>query len=278
VAAGLKLGALGGPQTFSAQFAGVMRERFPEFAEIVYYPKTELGIAAALSGTIDATCVPEEMSTTGFHAGTQGRLLVPDAPAYVVAEIRHPYHCALLGKPGTNRARIRRILGHTGSSAQSRAWIEANLPDARIEVVDTHSLVAARAVLDGDGSIASIGTLALARDFGLAELASDIDGGCIGTYWAISCAPRFSDNPDRLVLTARLGEAGQTTGQFTRLIGALADTGFALQTVYTRPTERAVGEYDYVLRLCGGASLEAVRRVLGPFDSVRLAGAWRESR
>ena len=36
-AGGLKLGALGGPQTFSAQFAEVMRQRFPAFAELVLW-------------------------------------------------------------------------------------------------------------------------------------------------------------------------------------------------------------------------------------------------
>jgi hypothetical protein len=48
----------------------------------------------------------------------------------------------------------------------------------RIEIVSTHSQVAARTVLDGGGSSPE-----LAAKFGLSWLADDIDGGSMVNYW-----------------------------------------------------------------------------------------------
>lgn len=271
---GLKLGALGGPQTFSAQFAKVMLERYPEFAEIVYYPTSDEAMDAALRGAVDATCAPEQMSTTGFHPGMQARMAAPDCPLHVAAEISYPYHCALLGKPGARLGQVRRVLGHTGSIAQSRPWIAAHLTDVEIEIVDTHSLVAARSVVDGDGSVASVGTLELARTIGLAALATDIDGGCIGNYWAVSRAQLFSELPTRVVVAGRFGDGGPRAQQLTRLIGAVAAQGYVLQTVSSRATGQALYEYDCVLRFTGAGSLAAVRAALAPSSSTRLVGAW----
>ena len=52
---GLKLGALGGPNTFGGQAAERLRELYPEFTEIVFFPTSEQsmdwgGVAA------DAAC------------------------------------------------------------------------------------------------------------------------------------------------------------------------------------------------------------------------------
>ncbi len=66
---------------------------------------------------------------------------------------------------------MQRVLGHSGSVAHSRAWLERNLPGAAIEIVETSSIGAAGTVPDGDGSVASVGSPHLAKEFGLSELA-----------------------------------------------------------------------------------------------------------
>jgi len=267
---GWKLGALGGAQTFGAQAAKRMLEKHPEFTEIVYYPTTNETLAAALRGEVSALCGPEQMMNTGFHAGMQARVAAPGSRLHVIAETTHAYHCSLLGKPGAGMAQVRRVLGHTGSVTQSRPWLEANLPDAEIEIVDTNSLGAARSVLEGNGSIASVGTPELARECGLAELARDIDGGSVGSYWAISREAHFSETPTRVVVAGRFGG----DGQLSKLIGALAGAGFLLQTVSSKASGKALYEYDYLLRLRGAGKLGAVRAAVAPFRSARLAGAF----
>jgi prephenate dehydratase len=267
---GLKLGALGGPHTFNGQAAEAMVACYPEFAAIIHYPTSDEAMAAALRGEVDATCAPEQTSLTGFHPGTLGRMVTRGSCLYVVAEVARSYHCSLLGKPGATLAQIHHVLGHSGSIAHSRAWIEAHLPNARIEVVTSHSLAAAEAVLDGDGSIASVGSRQLAAQSGLVEIAANIDRGSMVNYWGVSRRPLFSETPSRLAITGRFGG----NMDMSELIGALLQAGYALQTVYPRATGQRLDEYDCMLRFKGSGRLKAVRAALAPFPEVRLAGAW----
>ncbi len=267
---GLRLSALGGPHTFGGQAAARIRELYPEFAEVVYYPTSETAQAAVDRGELDATCGPEQMALTGFHVGMQSRVAPPGAERYIAAEASHAYHCSLLVKPGTRLDQIRRVLGHTGSVTQSRHWIERHLGAAEIVIVDTSSAGAARAVLEGDGTLAAVGTPEAARELGLEELAKEIDGGSVGNYWAISRRPLFSETPTRLVVVGRFG----ADGRLSDLIGALAGTGFRLHTVASLPSGRALFEYDYVLRLGGSGALHDVQEALSGFRSARLAGAF----
>ena len=164
----------------------------------------------------------------------------------------------------------RHVLGHDGSIAHSRTWFEANLPNAKIEVVTSHSQVAAETVRKGDGSIASVGSPELAAKFGLVELAKDIDGGSMVNYWAVSLAQHFSDTPTRLVVTGRFGD----NAELSELICALREAGYALRTVYPKASGRALDEYDCMLRFQGTGRLDVVRGVLALFGSARLVGAW----
>lgn len=267
---GLKLGSLGGAQTFGDQAARLFLQHYPEFTEIVYFPNAEDAFDALLDGKVAAMCAPEQMSNTGFHPRQQAYIAEPGSPFHVVAEITHEYHCSLLGKPGTTLAQLRRVIGHTGSVTQSRRWLEKNLPGVEIEIVHTNSRVAAKTVLDGDGSTASVGTPAMAGEWGLVELAKEIDGGSVGNYWAISRDPRFDDQPTRVVVAGRFADDGQLSG----LICAMANAGYTLQTICAQASGKALYEYDDVLRFRGAGTLAAVRAALGGFKAARLAGAF----
>lgn len=267
---GLRLGALGGSHTFNGQAAEAMRTRYPEFSTIVHYPTSDEAIAAALRGDVDATCAPEQSSMEGFHAGMLARMAVPGSAFHVIAELARAYRCSLLGKSGTALAQVKKVLGHTGSIAHSRSWLQRNLPNAEIEIVTSHSLAAARLVLRGDGSIASVGSLELVAKFGLVELARDIDGGSMVNYWAVSPQPYFSDTPDRLVVTGCFGD----DDAMSKLVAGLLQAGYALRTVYSRATGRTLDEYDCVLRFKGSGRLDVVRATVAKFGSVRLAGAF----
>jgi len=267
---GLKLGSLGGAHTFGDQASKNMLRERPEFGEIVYYQTVEELYDAVLRGEVFAACPPEQGSRAGYLPNQQALIGAPDSRFYVIAETTHAYHCSLLGKPGARITDIRHVIGHTGSVTQSRPWIEANLPDATIEIIHTNSRVAARTVLEGDGSVASVGTPEMGRDFGLTEFARDIDGGSVGNYWAVTREKIFDDAPTRLVVAGRFGD----DGRLSALIVALAGAGYTLATVCTMPTGEALFEYDYVLRLRGAGTLQAVQAALAPYPSARLAGAF----
>jgi hypothetical protein len=137
-------------------------------------------------------------------------------------------------------------------------------------VVDTNSEVAAKAVLESDGSHASVGDVSLASGHGLVELASGIDGGSSVNYWAVSLQPVFSKTPNRLLVTGRFGN----DTQLSSLIQALVPAGFHIRTACPQPSGHAIYEYDYMLRFAGQGALEKVQAILEGFAAVRLAGAW----
>jgi prephenate dehydratase len=267
---GLSLGALGGPHTFNGKAATSLCEAYPLFGEIHYFPTSDDVLDAALRGKADAACAPEQMSLNGFHSGMLAKMVAPDSKLNIIAEVSRFYDCSLLAKPGADLRQLRMVFGHNGSIAHSRAWLESTLPWAKIEIVDTHSDVAARAVLDSDGSIASVGSPDLAHQHGLVQLASRIDGGAAVNYWAVSLLTVFDERPDRLLIVGRFGD----DTRLSRLIEGLMSAGFAIRTACPKPSGRALYEYDYMLRFAGNGSLSAVRDVLAKFSDLRLAGAW----
>ena len=112
--ANLKLVALGGPNTFGGDAARSLREQYPEFVSTIYFP-TEKEAADFAKNGADAFCAPQQMARTGAHPGIQGYVARPNSKLYIIAEVSHTYHCALLVKPGSKLAQIKLILGHTGS-------------------------------------------------------------------------------------------------------------------------------------------------------------------
>ena len=260
----MKLAALGGPHTFNGKAAVAMLHDYPMFDHVVYFPTSEAVIEAAINGDADAACAPEQMSLSGFHAGMLSRMASPGSALYVIAEKARFYSCSLLGKPGATLNQVRSISGHNGSIAHSRAWLESNLPWATIHVVDTNSEVAARSVLESDGSSASVGDPELGKECGLFELASSIDGGSAVNYWAVSPRPRFSNRPNRLLLTGRFGN----DARLSSIIQLLADIGFYIRTACPQPSGQAIYEYDYMLRFVGNGAFESVERALKEFKTV----------
>ena len=192
----MALGALQGANTFGGEAARLFVERYPElFGEIVYFDTAEQALAFD-DGRAGASCAPQQMTRAGYHPGIQAYIARPGSKLYVIAETTHAYHCSLLVKIGADLGKITDVLGHTGSITQTRSWIETNLPQARITVVDTSSMDAARRVAEGNGTIASIGTPAMAAQFGLEERVKDVDGGSVGSYWAISPHADVQRPPD----------------------------------------------------------------------------------
>lgn len=265
----LKLVALGGPNTFGGDAARNLKEYYPEFSSIMYFP-TEQEAAAFDKHGGDAFCAPQQMMRTGVHPGIQSYIHRPDSNLYAVAEVVHAYHCGLLVKPGSKISRIKRILGHTGSITQSRTWLAQNVPQAEIVIVHTSSQGAAEEVASSNGTIASVGTPGMAKEYGLEQAAKDIDGNSVGAYWAISPHPLFSEMPARLVVSGRFNEVSNLSG----LIGALAAQGFTLHSTYQSASGVRLYEYDYVLRFGGQGRLSGVQEALSAFPAARLAGAF----
>ena len=242
-----RLGTLGSELTFAGQAANAFCAQHPGLRTSAYFPTMDEVAAAVADGRVDGGLLTSETSNT---AGTDtfARILRGDK-LFVAAEIVVPYRCALLGKPGTKPADIKHVGGH-GSLKQCGRFLAEQLPQARVEIHRQNSVVAAREVLDGDGTGAVVGTEATAARFGLEILARNIDDGSAGAWWVLTSALRRDPRATHLALRVD-GEQ-----QLEQVLGNSREHGLRLRTVTNAPSgELFHYRYLVVLASADGTAL-----------------------
>lgn len=261
----IRIGTLGSAATFAGEATRRMRELYPEFSEAVYFPSMDDCWRELQQGSVDAVIIGVER-TGQPHIGKP--VIAHDF--YVIAELSQPLKCNLYVKPGTRKSDIRKITGH-GSIFQCTAYLEREFPGIPREAHGLNSVEAAKAVMAGGGTSAVVGSRSLPGIVsGLEVMGKDIDDGAIASWWAVANRPVFSDEPDVLVIASRCGP----DGQLGRLIGAIDDTGYLLQTAASFPVNTGVSVYDYLLTFDGKGTRASVEKVIGRFSGARIAGAF----
>jgi len=261
----IRIGTLGSAATFAGEATSRMRELYPQFSEPVYFPSMDACWQELQRGTVDAVIIGAERTGQPHHGGP-----LIEHGCYVIAELSQPLKCSLYAKPGAPKNRIRKITGH-GSVFQCTAYLDREFPGVPREAHGLNSVEAAKAVMAGDGTLAVVGSRSLPRVVsGIEEIARNIDDGAIASWWAVAKRPRFSDAPDALLIESRCGP----DGQLGRLVGAIADTGYLLQTAASFPVNTGVSVYDYLLTFGGKGTRSSVEKVLARFSGTRLAGAF----
>ena len=189
---------LGGPGTFAGQATSAFLARMPGLDAVEYRPTMDEIWAAAAAGAVDSAVLTSETTNTGLQEIAE-RLLAPGVALHVNGEILVPYHCLLLGQPGTRLDQVRLVLGH-GSLVHCRRYLAEHLPQAEVRMHEKNSLAAAAEVLAADGDIAVVGTAMSAQANGLAVLARDVDQHSVGAWWIMSGTLRLSPRPDVVLL------------------------------------------------------------------------------
>jgi len=261
----ITIGTLGSAATFAGEATSSMRGIYPQFSEPVYFPSMDACWEALKRGAVDAVIIGVERTGQPHLGGP-----VVTHGYYVIGELSQPLKCNLYAKPGTRRNNIRRITGH-GSVFQCTAYLDQEFPGVPREAHGLNSVEAAKAVMAGDGTLAVVGSRSLLRVVsGLEEIGRDIDDGAIASWWAVARQPVFSDMPAVLVIASRCAP----DGQLGRLIGAIADAGYLLQTAASFPVNTGVSVYDYLLTFAGKGTRSSVEKVIARFSGTRLAGAF----
>jgi prephenate dehydratase len=235
------IGTLGSDLTFAGQATEELRRHRPgRYAEgTTFLPTMDAVAEAVLARRVDVGVLTSETSRTAC-TDTAARLLAGE-DLHVVDEIVVPYHCALLVRPGTRLEDVTHVGGH-GSLRQCRRFLAETLPGASVEMHEHNSVVAGREVLEGDGTTAVVGTLALARELGLKVLARDVDDGALGGWWALSADPAWSADADHVVL--RVDGADELESALSLARGA----GLTLRTVTNAPSG-TLFHYRYLVTL-----------------------------
>jgi prephenate dehydratase len=258
---------LGGPGTFAGQATRALVTRVPELGPVQYLSTMDEIWAAVSSGAVDSCVLTSETTNTGL-AEIARKLLVPGTGLHVNGEIVVPYHCMLLGKPGTRLDQIRLVLGH-GSLVHCRPYLAQRLPHAEVRMHEQNSLAAAAEVLSGDGDTAVVGTLASAEANGLAVLERDVDGASVGAWWIMSRELRVSPRASVLAVGVSAAAGGVLDG----LLARTREAGLTLRGVAAVGDGR-IFSYDYLAVFRAPEPPAEPEGIISGLPGTRLVGAF----
>lgn len=278
---GARIAFLGPEGTFA--HAALLTLPESDGAELLPQATVVHAVEMVRSGGADAALVPLENSVEGGVPATLDELANGD-PLVIVDEAFLPVRFDLLVRPGTTVDDVAVVATHPHAEAQTRRWLMAHVPDARVALLGSTAAGAA-AVAAGEAD-ASVSTSLAGSLFGLTPLAADIaDHVGAVTRFVLLARPRPATAPtgnDRTSLVAYL--RADHPGALLELLTVFSDRGVNLTRIESRPTKDRLGDYCFSIDCEGhvgdarvGDALAALRRVCA---DVRYLGSYprREGR
>jgi prephenate dehydratase len=234
-------------------------------------------LEAVRAGDADAALVPLENSVGGAVAVTLDELFA-GSPLVITREIVLPVEFQLAAPALIPLASVRTVAAHPQASAQCRAWLQANVPDAT--VVDVLSNAAAAiAAAHGEYDAAICAPIGVPRNH-LTVLADKIaDRADAVTRFILVSRPAppaepTGDDVTSLAVSIRHDQVGALLAVLTEL----AVRGINLSRIESRPTGRRLGTYVFFLDCTGhvaeariGEALQGLRRICA---EVRFLGSY----
>jgi prephenate dehydratase len=235
---------------------------------------------AVRSGQAQFGVVPIESSVEGAVTATLDELAV-GTELVICAEVLVPVEFALLARPGTSLAGIRRVGGHPVAQPQCRNWLAANLPEAEWLPAASNS-DAARQVQEGTLDAALAGVFA-AELYGLVPLATGVHDrdDAVTRFVAVRLPgrPPGQSGSDKTSVVAFLMD--DHPGALMDILGQFAFRGVNLTRIESRPTGDGIGRYCFFIDCEGhvaqarvGEALMGLRRVC---STVRFLGSYPQA-
>ena len=215
------------------------------------YETVEDAVQALSEGKSDYAVIPQE-NTIGGAVTDYVDTLINQPGVSVVGEVELPISQNLLVLPGTKIDDIKTVYSHKQGIAQSKAWLEANLPDA--EIIEVSSTAeGAKMVSEGnDSSCAAIASIGCVDVYNLEALAEGIQENDNNKtrFYVLSTEEPATVTADRIAFIAE-GNAENLPDLMTEI----KKQGMTLVTVHDRPEKTELGNYYYVIE-CSDSSYD----------------------
>jgi prephenate dehydratase len=246
--------------------------------ELVALPSIPEVLAAVADGRVDKGFVGIENSIEGAVTVTVDTLAF-ETELLIQHEVVMGVQMNLLVPSGVGLADVERVLSIPVATAQCRAFLHTELPEATL--VPTSSTVEAAVLVAGDehdGHTAAIAPSVAAKLYGLDVLASDIED--------------HPDNTTRFVVVAREGIPPATghdktsivvfqrtdrPGSLLAILQEFAARSINLTKLESRPTKKGLGHYCFLIDLEGHIGEELVADCLRDLKSkadVKFLGSY----
>ena len=228
-----------GPEGTYAEKAAHILSKLANFQTPIFVPCNGLHsvIKSIAYNNCDAAVVPIENSVEGGVTATLDSLWkFPDININkaVVLPIKH----ALISDGDISE--ISEVLSHPQALAQCSEWLSENLPEAI--TLPTNSTSEAVNMVKGSPFRAAIGSKSLIKIEGLKELAfpiNDVPGNCT-RFILLS---KESNTNSANIASFAFSLVSNKPGALLKAINYIADFGFNMSKIESRPSKRELGEY-----------------------------------
>ncbi|MFM1897208.1 MAG: P-protein [Pseudomonadota bacterium] len=261
---------LGPVGTFS--HAAVL-ERFGQAVGLLELPTIDDVFSAVEARDADFGVVPVENSTEGAVNNTLDCLV--DTRLKIVGEVVVPIVHHFMYRPGTDPARLRKVVSHKQSLAQCRKWLAKNQPGL-LQVECASNGEAARMAATG-GDVAAIAGEMASKLYGL-EIAHRAIQDQADNSTRFLVLGREAVGPTGRDKTSTLIYTENRPGALFRVLEPFERHQVSLTRIETRPSRKAVWDYVFFVDFEGHVDDEPVRQVLaklrGGIAEVKLLGSY----
>ena len=274
LSSGLKVAYSGVP----GAFAYIAASRLYPGAELVSFDNFEQAYRACETGDCDVAVLPFENSFAGEVSSVTD--LMFSGSLYVNQVMELEIEQNLLGIPGADKSKVRKVYSHPQALAQCADYIQRNKLITR-ELSNT-AVAAQRVSQKQDPTCAAIGTAEAAALYGLEVLEPRINTSRTNTtrFAAFSRMLRLDKENKRkmdkhfiLMYTVK-NEAG-ALAQTLNIIGA---HNFNMCNLHSRPMKELLWNYYFFVELDGDVATEegsSLLHELGPLcDRLKLVGSF----
>lgn len=220
---------------------------FGDKEQIVPVTTVAEAVKMVKEGQSNYAVVPVE-NTIGGPVYNYLDAVVNDKDFVVIGEINLPIRQTLIVVPETKLTDIKTVMSHPQGLAQSKDWLKANLPEAKLVEVPSTAEAAKRVAQAGDKSIAAIAASRTAKVYNLDILANDLQytDTNVTRFWVVTTKKQQTFGQQKFTIVAQ-GSAQA----LPKLLSDLDRKGFKLISLHDRPAKTTLGEYVYVIEMSG---------------------------
>jgi len=227
--------------------------------DVTYVPfKTITDLFEAVSdGSVHYSIVPFENTTEGVVTHTIDMFRSYDVR--IASEFYLPISNCLLSME-KDLSRIRKIYSHRQAISQTRRWVEANLPWARI--IETDSTAVAAMTVRKMKAAAAIASAAAARIYGLRILGENIQDLETNVTRFVVLSRENVNRPTGRDKTSVLFTVKDQPGALYSILSCFKSEGVNMSKIESRPFRGRAWEYFFFVDLSGHQDDGPIRKSL----------------
>ena len=216
------------------------------------YKTVNDAVKALVNRESNYAVIPQE-NTIGGAVIDYVDTLIAQTEVSVVGEVELPINQNLLALKQTKLSDIKTVYSHKQGIAQSREWLNKNLPNAKLIEVSSTAEGAKMVAESKDLSCSAIASLACAQVYNLNVLAESIQNNKNNKtrFYILSTKAPSTKKNERLAFIAT-GEAEHLPD----LMKKMEELNMKLVAIHDRPQKTVLGQYHYLVE-CSESSYES---------------------